>query len=196
MGSSTRALEAGWTELRAGRWARREGGASSRPSPRTRRLRLSRGSAGLRGGSTMPEAVFDARERAYRLVQGERRSWQRRTHGDVARGRSARLPWRSGGGERMAAARTPPAGPARAGSPITAGSPFTRAMSAYMQAATPFKSPSERRRSRCRARTALRRRRTWRCLGLALHGCDAGRHPGSGSRGHALPRRSRLRDGS
>ena len=60
------------------------------------------------------DGVFAARERAYRLYRRRGDAAARGAHGHLAGRRPARLPGRVAGGERVAAARAPPARPARA----------------------------------------------------------------------------------
>ena len=113
-GTSAHALEAGWSELRAGRWAPArelfEQAVASDEAPEA-----------LEGLSWAAwwlddsDAVFDARERAYRLYKasGDRGSAARMATWLAA----DQLDFRGacGGSEWMAAARPPPAGSTRAG---------------------------------------------------------------------------------
>ncbi len=146
-GTSTRTLEAGWTELQGGALGTREGAVRAGG-------RLGRDAGGSRRAQLgcVVARRFGRRVRyaGARLpsVQGERRPRQRGTNGDVARGGPARLPRRLGGSERMAAARAPAAGLRSTRDPTTAGWRFTRdtsPTSAAMQtrrASSAFARPS------------------------------------------------------
>ena len=152
-------LDIGWCELGDGRWeaarASFEEALADEETPEA-----FEGLSWAAWWLDDAEAVFAARERAYRLYKKRGDACGRGSHGHLAGGRSTRLPWgvwlwrAVGCGVRIACWNRSSRGP------ITVGSPSTRATSP-MRVATP-REPGSVRPSRLSSDGASTWR-TWRC---------------------------------